>query len=59
MCEGFRSSKSFKGSKGSKGKVFLWCGYTNVPFIYRVSIVYLSYIYRVSTVIDSGEIAED
>ena len=27
--------------------------------IYRVSIVYLPYIYRVSTVIDSGEIAED
>lgn len=27
------SLKSFKDSKGSKGKVFLWCGYTNVPFI--------------------------
>ena len=30
--------------------------YTNVPFIYRVSNVYLPYIYRVSNVIDSGEI---
>ena len=27
--------------------------------IYRVSIVYLRYMYRVSTVIDSGEIEED
>ena len=26
--------------------------------IYRISIVYLSYMYRISTVIDSGEIAD-
>lgn len=26
--------------------VFLRCAYINIPFIYRVSIVYVSYIYR-------------
>lgn len=43
MCEGFRSSKSFKGFKGRE---FLRCAYTNISYIYRVSIVYLTYILR-------------
>ena len=36
---------------------FLRCEYTNIPFIYRVSNVYLTYIYRISTVVDSELIA--
>ena len=59
MREGFRSSKSFKGFKGSKGREFLRCAYTNISYIYRISIVYLPCIYRISTVVNSGEIAED
>ena len=43
MRESFRSSKSFKGSKGRE---FLRCAYTNISYIYRVSIVYLPCIYR-------------
>ena len=35
-----------------------WVSYGVPIVIYRVSNVYLSYMYRISTVIDSGEIAD-
>lgn len=36
--------------------MFLRCAYTNIPFIYRLSTVYVPYINRISTVVDSGGI---
>ena len=38
--------------------MFLRCAYTNVPFIYRLSTVYVPYINRISTVVDSGRVEE-
>ena len=38
--------------------IFLRCAYTNIPFIYRVCTVYVPYINRISTVVDSGRAAE-
>ena len=38
--------------------MFLRCAYTNIPFIYRVCTVYVPYINRISTVVDSELIAE-
>ena len=38
--------------------VFLRCAYTNIPFIYRVCTVYVPYINRIYTVVDSELIAE-
>ncbi len=38
--------------------MFLRCAYTNIPFIYRLSTVYVPYINRISTVVDSELIAE-
>ena len=38
--------------------MFLRCAYTNIPFIYRVSTVYLPCMYRISTVVNSELVAE-
>ena len=39
-------------------RLYIWVSYGVPIVIYRVSNVYLSYMYRISTVIDSGEIAD-